>query len=209
VGFQVITAASVKIWAFWDIAPCSLGVYRRFRGAYCLWNVGILQRDYTVLYPRRLQSLWNSWLLNDYQLFRPNFVPLSYLVIEMGCEGMDLSDLSHCTIQLPMMAAIILCLHPSFLVRKHILDAWHVLTTVLGQSKHRYRNVSTEWHSPHMAMKPRHGCLKCNCAHSAGARITLVLPLVFIMAGKKTLWFLVSLKLVAYRRAWWNREHGN
>jgi hypothetical protein len=28
---------SVKITAFWDVAPCSLvGVYRRYRGAYCL-----------------------------------------------------------------------------------------------------------------------------------------------------------------------------
>jgi hypothetical protein len=46
--------------AFWDTAPCSLvWVYRRFRGAYCLhhfWNVGLLQRDYTALYSRRLPS---------------------------------------------------------------------------------------------------------------------------------------------------------
>jgi hypothetical protein len=36
-GFQVLTEASVKMAVFWDVAPCSLiGVYRRFRGAYCL-----------------------------------------------------------------------------------------------------------------------------------------------------------------------------
>jgi hypothetical protein len=41
---------------FWDIAPCSLvEVDRRFRGVYCLHHlVGLLQRDYTVLYTRRL-----------------------------------------------------------------------------------------------------------------------------------------------------------
>jgi hypothetical protein len=35
--FQALTAASMKMSASWDIAPCSLvEVYRRFRGAYCL-----------------------------------------------------------------------------------------------------------------------------------------------------------------------------
>jgi hypothetical protein len=62
VTFQVPVAASVKIVAFWDIAPCCLvEVDRRFRGAYChhhqvhrpddggtmhLRNVGLLQHDY-------------------------------------------------------------------------------------------------------------------------------------------------------------------
>jgi hypothetical protein len=37
VRFHVLTVASVKMTAFWDIAPCSLvDVDRRFRGAYCL-----------------------------------------------------------------------------------------------------------------------------------------------------------------------------
>jgi hypothetical protein len=56
--------------AFWDVAPCSLGVDRRFRGAYYLhlrlydrgstdfWNVDLLQRDYTALYP-----ISSSWIL--------------------------------------------------------------------------------------------------------------------------------------------------
>jgi hypothetical protein len=64
--FQVLTAAIKKIKALWDIELCSLGVDRRFRGAYCLRhqgddggsthlrNVGLLQRDYMALYPRRL-----------------------------------------------------------------------------------------------------------------------------------------------------------
>jgi hypothetical protein len=35
--FQILMAASLKMTAFWDIAPCSLAeVDRRFRGAYCL-----------------------------------------------------------------------------------------------------------------------------------------------------------------------------
>jgi hypothetical protein len=34
-GFQVLTAASVKMAVFWDIVVCSLiDVYRRFRCAY-------------------------------------------------------------------------------------------------------------------------------------------------------------------------------
>jgi hypothetical protein len=41
VRFQVLTAASMKIRAFWDMAPCSLvAVDRRFRGAYCLHHQG-------------------------------------------------------------------------------------------------------------------------------------------------------------------------
>jgi hypothetical protein len=40
VRFQVLTAASMKIRAFWDVAPCSLRVDRRFRGAYCLCHQG-------------------------------------------------------------------------------------------------------------------------------------------------------------------------
>jgi hypothetical protein len=36
VRFQVLTAASMKMAAFWDVAPCSLvKVYRRFGGACC------------------------------------------------------------------------------------------------------------------------------------------------------------------------------
>jgi hypothetical protein len=37
---QALTAASMKIRAFWDVVPCSLGVDRRFRGAYCLHHQG-------------------------------------------------------------------------------------------------------------------------------------------------------------------------
>jgi hypothetical protein len=64
--FQVLTAASVNTAEFWDIAPCTLvTVDRRFRSAYCLHhqgrddggkNVGLLQRDYTALYYRRLST---------------------------------------------------------------------------------------------------------------------------------------------------------
>jgi hypothetical protein len=70
--FPVLSAASIKITAFWDTALCSLvEVDRRFRSAYCLhhqdddwgstylWNV-VLRQDYTSLYPRRLSYLRNS-----------------------------------------------------------------------------------------------------------------------------------------------------
>jgi hypothetical protein len=67
--------------AFCDVAPCTLvGVYRRFSNASCLhhqggdssthlWNVGILQRDYTALYPRRLSSSYSPpWEPNILQI---------------------------------------------------------------------------------------------------------------------------------------------
>jgi hypothetical protein len=54
--FQVFTAVSVKVTAFWDIAPCSLVHRPNNVGSTNFWNVGVLQRDYTSLYPRRLPS---------------------------------------------------------------------------------------------------------------------------------------------------------
>jgi hypothetical protein len=67
VRVQVLKAANVKFAVFWDVALCChFEVDRRFRGTYCLhhqgdnggsthlWNVDKLQRDYTVLHPRRL-----------------------------------------------------------------------------------------------------------------------------------------------------------
>jgi hypothetical protein len=60
VGFEVLTAASMKMAVFWVVAPCSLvEVYRRFKGACCLhhhkdlWNNGLLLPDNTALQPRR------------------------------------------------------------------------------------------------------------------------------------------------------------
>jgi hypothetical protein len=47
VRFQALTAANVKMTAFWDIEPRSLvEVDRRFRGAYCLHHQG----DETSIY---------------------------------------------------------------------------------------------------------------------------------------------------------------
>jgi hypothetical protein len=67
VSFQVLTAASMKMTLFWDVAPCSLvEIYRRFRRAYCprnlpddrgskhFWNVGQFLRDYAAQHPRSL-----------------------------------------------------------------------------------------------------------------------------------------------------------
>jgi hypothetical protein len=56
VGFEVLTAVSMKIAVFWVVAPCSLvEVYQRLRGPWCLHHKGDLP-DYTVLQPRRQQS---------------------------------------------------------------------------------------------------------------------------------------------------------
>jgi hypothetical protein len=62
--------------AFWDMAPCSPVVDRRFRGATAsiikaindgggrtnLWNVGLLLRDYTASYPTRLPSSYGNMI---------------------------------------------------------------------------------------------------------------------------------------------------
>jgi hypothetical protein len=61
VRFQVIRD-DYKMIDLWDRALCStVEVGRHFRGAdggrKHLWNAGLLQRDYTALYPRRLSSL--------------------------------------------------------------------------------------------------------------------------------------------------------
>jgi hypothetical protein len=51
--YKVLTAASMKMIAFWDMAPCSLvEVDGRFRGAYCLRHRG--GAIITASYSRRL-----------------------------------------------------------------------------------------------------------------------------------------------------------
>jgi hypothetical protein len=72
---QVLTAASMKMTAFWDIALCSLvEVDRRFRGAYWLhphiiddggskrlWNVGQILLEYTAQHPRNSHRHPNTY----------------------------------------------------------------------------------------------------------------------------------------------------
>jgi hypothetical protein len=77
VRFQVITAASMMT-GFWDTAPCIVvEVDRRFRGACCLhrpddvgstylWNICLLRRDYTALYPRNLSCSVSSLFILKY-----------------------------------------------------------------------------------------------------------------------------------------------
>jgi hypothetical protein len=85
---------------FWDIAPCSpVEVDLYFRGAYCLhyrssddgdsthlWNVCLLQRDYTALYPRKLSSsyspFWKTWNLKKHKhILLLAFQYLSYIFL--------------------------------------------------------------------------------------------------------------------------------
>jgi hypothetical protein len=48
VRYQVLTAASMKMTVFWDVAPCSLvEVYRRFRGAYFLHHGATSQKTFS------------------------------------------------------------------------------------------------------------------------------------------------------------------
>jgi hypothetical protein len=58
---EVLTETSMQIAVFWVIALCSVvNVYRRFRGACCLWNVGKLLPDYMAQHPRRQPSAVNT-----------------------------------------------------------------------------------------------------------------------------------------------------
>jgi hypothetical protein len=71
---------SYKMTVLWDVAPCSLVVYRLFKGACCfyhhssndggskhLWNVCKLLPHYTAQHPRRQSSSysppWKTWNL--------------------------------------------------------------------------------------------------------------------------------------------------
>jgi hypothetical protein len=56
VRFQVLMAASMKIKAFWDIAPCSLKVHQCFRSAYCLHHQG----DEQAMHKRFAVNIRNS-----------------------------------------------------------------------------------------------------------------------------------------------------
>jgi hypothetical protein len=65
--YKLLTGAPLKMRAFLDIGPCIVvGVDRRLRGEHCLhydggsthlWNVGLLEREYTALFSRRHSHL--------------------------------------------------------------------------------------------------------------------------------------------------------
>jgi hypothetical protein len=62
--FQVLTAASMKMTAFWDIAPCSLvKVDQCFRGSYCLHHQGdkcSLSQKSVVFLPVVCSVVWGN-----------------------------------------------------------------------------------------------------------------------------------------------------
>jgi hypothetical protein len=70
--YLVLTAASIKMAAFWDNAPCSLVETDTFQSLHHQdntpddgWsnhprNVGLLLRDYAKRYPRRLSNWWSD-----------------------------------------------------------------------------------------------------------------------------------------------------
>jgi hypothetical protein len=47
----------MKIRAFWDVAPCNLGVDRRLRGVYCLHHQGNRPTQYAPLKRRSTPRL--------------------------------------------------------------------------------------------------------------------------------------------------------
>jgi hypothetical protein len=62
----------MKMAAFWDIAPCSLEANRRFIHHHndgfstYLWNVGLFQQDYTMVYPSNMSSLCEQACINKF-----------------------------------------------------------------------------------------------------------------------------------------------
>jgi hypothetical protein len=87
------------MWEFFSISPYSIEVYRRFKGAYYLHrpdeggsmhlrNVGIIQRDYMVMYPRRLSSHKGGILQFLYILFL-------FLMLEDGREVSPFNNKLH------------------------------------------------------------------------------------------------------------------
>jgi hypothetical protein len=95
--FQVLTAASMKIRAFWDAAPCNLvGADRRFKGAYCLHHQGdrwaLLKCQYN---PTRLHGATSQkaviFLLNfysdcdkEFSLLATRWIVLSHQIYVQG-----------------------------------------------------------------------------------------------------------------------------
>jgi hypothetical protein len=87
-GLNLKIYFALKMTALWDIAPSSLSeVDQRFTGAYCfhhhrsddggcthLWNVGIIQRDYTTLYPRKLSFSYS-------QPWEPEITCIAYIYL--------------------------------------------------------------------------------------------------------------------------------
>jgi hypothetical protein len=70
---EVLTATSMKMAVFWDVAPCSLvDTDRRFRGAYCLHHQGLI----TLMMDAVSSS---ETLVNIYQTTRSNFSEDSHL----------------------------------------------------------------------------------------------------------------------------------
>jgi hypothetical protein len=58
VRFQILTATSMKMTVFWDVAPCSLvDNDRRYRGAYCLHHQGQFLPGYTAHHLLNIYSI--------------------------------------------------------------------------------------------------------------------------------------------------------
>jgi hypothetical protein len=70
--FQVLTAASMTMRAFWDVAPCSMGeVDRRFRNAYCLKALmieGVRTSETSVYFETTRRYIPESYLRLDAML---------------------------------------------------------------------------------------------------------------------------------------------
>jgi hypothetical protein len=97
----------MKIRAFWDVAPCSLGIDLCFGGAYCLhhhcdhsshlWNVSLLW-DYTALHSSRLylhEDLYRvmrsvSWSWWGYPEYRAKMLSITNLLSVIPILGRDL-----------------------------------------------------------------------------------------------------------------------
>jgi hypothetical protein len=92
--FQVLKAANMKMAVLWVVAPCSLvEVYRRFRGACCLYHQGDKysspwwqkqQADYTAQHPKR-QSSSRVSLVKTHENQKSNNPPLIIVFLATWC----------------------------------------------------------------------------------------------------------------------------
>jgi hypothetical protein len=88
VRFQVLTAASMKMAVFWDVAPCSLvDIGRRFTGAYCPHHQG----DETLIAVMMGTVSTFETSADIYQTTRRNIPEDNHLVITL-CTFLNTKD---------------------------------------------------------------------------------------------------------------------
>jgi hypothetical protein len=77
VRFQVLTAANVKMTVFWDVALCSLILYRCVTGAYCVHHQGDIRRHVIITHIKYSRLFFPSVFIARNKATDSEFVSLS------------------------------------------------------------------------------------------------------------------------------------